>query len=526
MTDSLTAVEFEIPQRSGEALCLPQSQQFAALARRNAALLDGAGVAIAGVSLAEVRRRARAEILTSAAAYVRTLGMAVDVPRLSGPLLVTGHQPFLFHPGIWLKHLLVERVARDHGLAALSLPVDSDVAEDIGADVPHLDGAGLHLVRETLIRVDPDVPYESVPAPSAPDWRAFVDRLQGHLETLSLPDAQAALQAFAQAAGTPARAPNVGAFLTAARRRYEGGRRYMELPVSQMSAGAEFRRFVLHLLRDAERFAGVYNRHLGAYRDRYNIRTTAQPFPDLQREDDRREAPFWVVRRGRRAPLFTQRTGRGLRILAGAEMVAEVADGAGPEALAATAIRPRALALTAFTRLCVADLFVHGVGGGRYDRVTDAVIRDYFGIEPPAYAVATATLHLPLQAFDAAAEREVFHRRLLEIQHNPDRVLTNPTPAQQALINEKWRLIPALDGGTLVRRERRQATQRIREINEELARSLAAQREEVERRLAQLEGGTAATAAATHRGYPYCFFPIENVEAVVDRIIAAPQPPE
>lgn len=521
MTDSLTAVEFEIPQRSGEALCLPPPPQFAVLARRNAAWLDGAGVAIVGVSLAEVRRRARAEILASAAAYVQTLGMTVDVPRLSGPLLVTGHQPFLFHPGIWLKHLLVDRVARDNGLAALSMPVDSDVAEDVGADAPRLDETGLHLVRETLVRVDSDVPFESVPAPSAPDWQAFVERLQAHLGTLPLPDAQAALRAFVQAAGTPAGAPNVGAFLTGARRRYEGGRRYMELPVSQMSGGAEFRRFALHLLRDAERFAGVYNRHLDAYRDRYHIRTTAQPFPDLQREEDRQEAPFWVVRRGRRAPLFTQRTGRGLRILAGTEPVAEVDNGAGPEALAATAIRPRALALTAFTRLCVADLFVHGVGGGRYDRVTDAVIRDYFGIEPPAYAVATATLHLPLQAFDAAAEREVFRRRLLEIQHNPDRVLSNPTPAQQALINEKWRLIPALDGGTLARRERRQATQRIREINEELARSLAAQREEVEQRLAHLESGTEATAAATHRAYPYCFFKPAVVDALIGGMLGS-----
>ncbi len=522
MTDSLTAVEFEIPRRSGETLCLPPPQGFAALARRNAALLNAGGAVIAGAPLAQVRRRARAEIMTSAAAYVQTLGIAVDVPRSSGPLLVTGHQPFLFHPGIWLKHLLVDRVARDHGLVALSLPVDSDVAEDIGADVPRLDGTSLHFTRETLIRVDPDVPYESTPAPPERDWRAFMDRLQAHLETLPLPDAQAALQAFAQAAGTPARAPNVGTFLTAARRRYEGGRRYIELPVSQMSAGAEFRRFVLHLLRGAERFAGVYNHHLGAYRDRYNIRTTAQPFPDLQHESDRQEAPFWVIRRGRRAPLFVQRIGRGLRILAGTEPVAEVEDGAGPETLAAIAIRPRALALTAFTRLCVADLFIHGVGGGRYDRVTDDVIRDYFEIEPPAYAVATATLHLPLQAFDAAAEREVFRRRLLEIQHNPDRVLSNPTPAQQALINEKWRLIPALDGGTLARRERRQATQRIREINEELARALVAQRQEVEHRLADLESGSAATAAATYRGYPYCFFPIKDVDALVDYITATP----
>ena len=163
---------------------------------------------------------------------------------------------------------------------------------------------------------------------------------------------------------------------------------------------------------------------------------------------------------------------------------------------------------------------MHGVGGGRYDRVTDAVIREYFGIEPPAYAVTTATLHLPLGAYDAARERETLQRRLLELQHNPDRVLSRPTPEQQGLISEKWRLIAALDGGVLARRERREVTARIREINEELSRTLAVQREEVERQLAGLEAGAEATAAAAHRGYPYCFFSPAAVDEIIDRMLA------
>ena len=36
-----------------------------------------------------------------------------------------------------------------------------------------------------------------------------------------------------------------------------------------------------------------------------------------------------------------------------------------------TPIAPKALALTLFARMFVCDLFIHGVGGGRYDRVTD-----------------------------------------------------------------------------------------------------------------------------------------------------------
>ena len=51
-------------------------------------------------------------------------------------------------------------------------------------------------------------------------------------------------------------------------------------------------------------------------------------------------------------------------------------------------LRPRALTLTLFARLCLGDFFIHGIGGGKYDEVTDAIIRDYFGVEPPAYPSA------------------------------------------------------------------------------------------------------------------------------------------
>src|SRR3989442_3155022 len=343
--------------------------------------------------------------------------------------------------------------------------------------------------------------------------------MQPHLQTLPLPDAQASLAQFARAgAGIPA--DNIGTFLTAARRRYEGERRYVELPVSKMSAGVEFKRFVLHLMRDAERFAAVYNHHLNRNPARYTTRPAPRPFPSLRREGDRKELPFWIIRDGRRAPLSVQRTGSGIRLVAAGESAGEVAGGAGPEALAGLAIRPRALTLTAFTRLCLADLFVHGVGGGRYDRVTDAVIREYFGLEPPAYAVTTATMHLPLQGYDAGEERQALRRRLLELQHNPDRVLADPTPQEQARISEKWRLIAALDGRTLSRRERRQATQRIRGINEELSPTLSVQREEIAHRLAPLDTRAQGAAAATHRGYPYCFFPPAVVDALIDRMLS------
>jgi len=60
---------------------------------------------------------------------------------------------------------------------------------------------------------------------------------------------------------------------------------------------------------------------------------------------------------------------------------------------------PRALTLTLFARLILGDFFIHGIGGGKYDEVTDQIIRDYFGIDPPAFQVVSGTLHLPFPKF-------------------------------------------------------------------------------------------------------------------------------
>jgi len=519
MSQPLIAAEFEIPLRSGEVVCLPPAGEFQSLARANAASLAASPLRLGGMPLGEVRRRTRGWVLAAAETFSRALGISARVPREDSPLLVTGHQPFFFHPGVWIKHLLVGRMAATgEGVGALSIAVDNDTFEEIGVDVPTV-ANGLQITRETLLRAAPDIPYEAHARPSEQTWHEFLDRVETHLRALGPSGVHEVFATFLERVRSLGNPHDLGSFMTAVRRRHEGPRPYLELPVSHLAECPQFRQFFLHILRDAAHFADCYNRHLETYRARHNIRTAAQPFPNLEVERERIELPFWILREGRRRPCYAQPRSGGWQLWAGDTPVGVLSGTGEDRVLDGLAIRPRALTLTAFTRLCVADLFIHGVGGGRYDRATDEVIREYFGIEPPRYAVVTATVHLPLSEFNTHAERQQLQRRLLELQHNPDRVLATPSVGDQALIDEKWRLIKALEMGAMTRRERRQATQRIREINDLLTRALEEERIATERRLADLATGTQAIAAATHRGYPFCFFAPSAIDELVSSIL-------
>ncbi len=73
-------------------------------------------------------------------------------------------------------------------------------------------------------------------------------------------------------------------------------------------------------------------------------------------------------------------------------------------------LRPRALLTTLFARLLLGDQFVHGIGGAKYDQLTDALLERFCGVAPPAFITATATVRLPLVANSFLAPRSADER--------------------------------------------------------------------------------------------------------------------
>ena len=159
-----------------------------------------------------------------------------------------------------------------------------------------------------------------------------------------------------------------------------------------------------HLLSRADEFAAIYNKALADYRIKHRLRTAAKPMPDLRVSPDGIEAAFWLddLKTGVRSRAVVERVAEGWSLNINGQRFVLRMDIDGWKAarelkkfLDERRVRLSPLTLTLFTRLLVMDQFVHGIGGGRYDQVTDQVIEKFIGVPAPAFAVTTATLLFP-----------------------------------------------------------------------------------------------------------------------------------
>src|SRR5207249_2187885 len=82
----------------------------------------------------------------------------------------------------------------------------------------------------------------------------------------------------------------------------------------------------------------------------------------------------------------------------------------------------------------VPDLIIHGIGGAKYDELTDEIMRRFYGLEAPEYLVLSATLWLPLPAFPVGLDLcKRLARELRDVHYNPQRHLDPAARADPAV---------------------------------------------------------------------------------------------
>lgn len=401
---------------------------------------------------------------------------------LTPPVVVAGHQAEFFHAGVLAKNLAARALADAHDGSAAFVVVDSDVPKRRALPVPEITRAGVRLVDVPIPGIDTRLPMQcQLPAPRD-DWLDFFTAAAGRIENY-------ALSALADFQRAWLDGPDPLDFCTAFDRgrvaveRGVHGRPLPGIAVSQLSATPAFRAFFAHIVANARLFARCHNAARGEYRRRYKMRNWQRPVPALMFEDARCELPFWAQRQcvQRQRLWLAERQGR-MELLAGNELVATIdpralADADGLARLfsfeaAGWQIRPRALALSAFIRLFLADLFIHGIGGAKYDEITEPMIEAFLGAPPWPLCCVTATVHLPLPTFGTSEEDvRAARRRERDFCHNPQRYVAQPP---QALLDERSRQIEIserLRADRAPRRDRRAAYEALQAVKDRIAAS-------------------------------------------------------
>ena len=96
---------YRAPQGDREIVCWPSWSSLRKSIPRQREAVSRSKETIFGASVVELADEARRQLVSDALAYSSAYASSMLPVVGDGPLVVTGHQPELFHPGVWLKKL-------------------------------------------------------------------------------------------------------------------------------------------------------------------------------------------------------------------------------------------------------------------------------------------------------------------------------------------------------------------------------------------------------------------------------------
>lgn len=429
---------------------------------------------------------------------------AEDPPPLdtSQPIIATGHQAWLWHPGILAKDIAAVSAARRLNATALHVVVDHDVLDPLRLELPVQRDDRLEVETLHLGRANPALPTGAQPAVDPAEAISALTGARDRLGEALVTDVQPLIEAIESTRRTryPSLAHQISAWTAILMRPWCGD--VPHVPASALLQTPPGRALVQAMLADARRCIGRYNDAVAAHPE--------AGIAPLVIERERVELPMWALCwNGLRQRVFADLADRAPLLTLEDGTPIDTDDGAW--------LAPRALLLTALMRAALCDLFIHGKGGGAYDRITEQWWRTWRGEPLAPMAVVSADAHL---SFDVPlADRAALARARWQRHHVPfnvDRLLHLDGP----LVAQKQRLIQRMhaDGQLTPRRARRRqhwlAFREIHRINAELCRAHPQVLDDADRQLATARLGLTNARIAGKRDWCFALYPAATLEAL------------
>ncbi|OGI05754.1 MAG: hypothetical protein A2Y40_02700 [Candidatus Margulisbacteria bacterium GWF2_35_9] len=325
-------------------------------------------------SIGEIHRL-REEIINSAISYTQRLETiafehGIILQKACGvtsfnKLIMTGHQPTIYHSGILAKNLSLNTFAQETKTAAINIIIDTD------------SGNGGNIYYPSILNAEPEVQSISISDNSplylyqkivgSNEIENTLNLIHTGLTTVSLnfvtAKSKKVLSLYKQLSGMSLCEAN-----TIARRYLSPSNHYYELPLSLILKSSYIQTLFSKILADGDAFSNQYNQALHTYRLDHKIKNNANPFPDLKPN----ETPFWLIDSSKkdRSSFFNSTK---------------------PENCF---LAPKAFLITLLLRFCLSDLFIHGKGGAKYDQFLDYWVSIYYKMQAPSFVSVSEDRYL------------------------------------------------------------------------------------------------------------------------------------
>ena len=504
---SISYRRLRAPQSHGKSLEIPPLPEC----QLDSGILDRLTLARSEyVDLTDAAKTGRREILKLAERFTSGYRGTKLADRSHDRIILSGHQPALFHPGVWYKNFALSQLGKELEATPINLIVDNDICGVAAIKTPDVRKAEARIRMLPLDDPGDNIPFEEREIQNLEVFKSFGERASDQIRPFVPDPIVNQLWKYLRPGDNQNR---LGQTVATARHAYEEtlGLQTLEVPLGQVAQTFAFAQFAKEVFFRIEAFQDSYNAKLVDYRRLHRIRSRSHPVPQLSRQEGWFETPFWAWDRNQpiRRGLYVRRSKRGIELTDLNQLHREIGESSFAEQFreltqTGFVIRPRALMTTMFSRLLLSDLFLHGIGGAKYDQLTDAIANEFFGIELPPFVTLTATMKLPTGSPDFSPDDLTELRtRLRDLKYHPESHLVDSTPEATALARLKRDWIEKAEGQTDLK-ERHLA---IESCNDQLQRFVAPLKAELEQRLLELSGEMRNIQILGSREFSFSLFP-------------------
>lgn len=531
---------YRAPRADGAWLCEPAPEQSTNQLKSNRQLFNNGTVRWMGMSLPELRRLASVDLRKAARSYssANIAGLSANHFSLAGhfddsdltPILMSGHQPELFHPGVWFKNFLLSGLAQRNQGLGINVLIDHDLAKRTNLEVPSRLRTG-RLGKEVIDLGShwDGIPWEYALLDKIDGWERFIASVVQHLSSVGI-ERPLLLELDPIVREAILNDRSIGEGFSAGRHRLElaAGLSTLEVPFSHLTRTVTWATFLGELLLRAEEVFTSINRARNDFRSARQISNPTQPVPPLRRDGSWIEIPFWTYssKNPQRRPLWVRKETARIEVGDSQELLATLSSNFSIESLmvelnrlakAGIQIRPRALTTTMFLRMAMCDLFIHGIGGGLYDQLTDQIIRDLWQTNSPSFVVATATCYLPFEQLQTGTDSiKESQQSLRNWRFTPERTI-HPQPNDLtglALLETKRKLLADIPAG----QDKTIWHQQIVGLNEAIRGHFANQGELVRQQYENAIQWERERAIATNREFSFALHSSELIDKLLNLV--------